>query len=444
MKKRGVWQILVPLILVPLILIPLLSTSACAPAAPTEAVGEVSMLTLGDMTGAVAGLAAPANIATDQLADYYNQEMGGIHYTDPETGKPMFAMLRHILVDTRYDVARAVSAYRRYRDSPKLVSCALVSTPYGKALNPLFTKDKVVFWAPGDGEWQARLSWGFTDGTCYEDSYGMALEWIDEVDWPKKGLARPPVIGFIGWDSAYGREPLHGTVYTAPDVVEGSLIDKLGFTLLPPEFFPVGTLDHTPYLSRLKGADYIFYGGVDPTPTRLIMDARKLGMVKETQFIGDFWSNDKLIGVTTHPDALEGTLNVSFFLKGEEAENSWYSGLWEWTGETGRVPDLGSWGAVLTYRAFEAIRLGLNEVGYEAFDGDVFREQLEGMTGDDGIFRGKDGTWPAISPMGPCTFSPTRHTASTVVKLYRVTNGKLVPETDWVECPDTVAMYEWE
>jgi len=311
-------------------------------------------------------------------------------------------------------------------------------------VEPDFTEDKVIFWCPGDGEWQHRMSWGFTDGTCYEDALGKVLEWIVEVDWPKKGLDRAPVLGYINWDNAYGQEYLKGSVYSEWEVEEGSLADKLGIEVLPPEFFPVGTLDHTPYLTRLKGADYIFYGAVDPSPTRIILDARKLGMTEEIQFIGCFWANDKLVGVATHPDALEGTLNVSFFLKGEEAEKSWYGPLFEWSGRTGGLPDLGSWSVVLAWRSLEATRLGLNEVGYDAFDGEVFRRQLEGLTGHDGIFRGKDGTWPAIAPMGPCTFSPTRHTASRDVKLYRVTGGKLVPATDWMEAPDCVANYKWD
>lgn len=44
--------------------------------------------------------------------------------------------INHIVVDTRYDTARAVSAYKRYSAQPKLLMVLAVSTGAAKALAP--------------------------------------------------------------------------------------------------------------------------------------------------------------------------------------------------------------------------------------------------------------------------------------------------------------------
>ncbi len=120
-----------------------------------------------------------------------------------------------------------------------------------------------------------------------------------------------PKLGYISWDSAYGQEPLRGGKEYA---------EKMGVTLAPPEFFPAGSLDHTVYLSRLAKAEvnYIFVGGVDPTPTNVIRDAHKLGLTKTIQFFCDYWGPTSL-GVRLHPEALEGTVIVSYYLRGDDA-----------------------------------------------------------------------------------------------------------------------------
>jgi hypothetical protein len=90
-----------------------------------------------------------------------------------------------------------------------------------------------------------------------------------------------------------------------------------------PEFFPPGALDHTVYLTRLAsaGANYIFAGG-GPHPTNLIRDAHKLGLTKTIQFMNDYWGPTEPVGIRAHPEALEGTVITSYYLRGEDAKTS--------------------------------------------------------------------------------------------------------------------------
>ena len=397
--------------------------------------GVVSYLRLGDATGPIAALSMPASYGQADLYRHINEVMGGIHYKDPRTGRAERVKVNFVEVDTRYDVARGLSSYRRYQGLPKLMLVDPVSTPMVKAILPLLEQDKVVAYATHDGEFDAHPGWGFLWGPPYQDAFAGALTWITKVDWPKKGLARPPVIGYLTWDSPYGRELLRGSTAFA---------DDYGLKLLPPEYYPVGTLDKTPYLTRLKGADYIFFGGVDPDPSNTVRDAVKLGMTKDIQFINDFWGTTTT-GVKAYPAELEGTLGYSWYLKGKEAEDSWAGDLYEWSGRGKRTEmhTVYTIGAGLGLYFVEGVRRALNQVGYTALDGAALRKAFEGLAGLETRFTGKEGKWKDVALSGPNAYGPNTRKGSRLMKVYRVKGGAIVPESDWFEAPNAVGRYKW-
>lgn len=398
--------------------------------------GVISYLRLGDATGPIAALSMPASYGAADFVKYVNEVMGGIHYKDPKTGRPERVKINFVEVDTRYDVARGLSAYRRYRDLPKLMLVDPVSTPMVKAILPLLEQDKVVAFATHDGEWDAHPGWGYLWGPPYQDAMAGLFTWIAKVDWPQKGLSRAPVIGYINWDSPYGRELLRGSTVIA---------EELGLKLLPPEYYPVGTLDKSPYLSRLKGADYVLFGGVDPDPTNTVRDAVRLGMTKTIQFIDpSFWGTTS-VGVKAYPTELEGTMGLSWYLKGKEAEDSWGGYLHEWAGR-GKRADMNTvypLGAALMLRFVEGARRALNEVGYAALDGAALREAFDGMAGFEHRFAGKEGNWKDVAVAGPSAYTATSRKGTRLVRIYQVRRGEIVPITDWIESPDAVKLYKW-
>ena len=68
---------------------------------------QVAYLSLSDYTGPVAGIVAPGDMGAVDFFKYINDK-GGVQGVK----------IRFITVDTRYDVARAMSAYKRYRKTP--------------------------------------------------------------------------------------------------------------------------------------------------------------------------------------------------------------------------------------------------------------------------------------------------------------------------------------
>lgn len=375
---------------------------------------EVAYLSLADYTGPIAGLNVPVDIG---LEDYIKEinAAGGVNGIK----------IRFIGVDTRYDVARAVSAYKRYRRTPRLLMVNSISTGIGKAVSRLIERDKRAQLVPGDGEFQAHIGRNFIWGPAYQDAFAAMMDWV-MADWKSKGKSGSPVVGYLNWDNPYGREPLRGGKEYA---------ESLGIKVLPPEFFPPGTLKHDVYLTRLAkaGANYIWAGGVDPTPTNIIRDAYSLGLTKKIQFLNGYWGPTAL-GIGVHAKALEGTVIVSFYQRGVDARNNPYvMRLWKKyrspKDKFNEVYGMGiSWG--MTYVA--GLKEALKSVSYKKLKADDMYKAYQRLTGLD-----KHGI------QGPCAYSPTSRRGSLVVKIYQVKNGKSVPITDWRKVPDAVSLHKF-
>jgi branched-chain amino acid transport system substrate-binding protein len=419
--SKGKYLLFGAILLVAVLALP--AISACAPgAAPPPKEKVVTYLSLADYTGPIAGLNVPADLAADDMFKEINAK-GGIDGVK----------VNFIGVDTRYDTARGVSAYKRYRTETKLVLVYAISTAVAKAIRPMNMKDKVAQFVTGDGEAQAFIGWTFAIGPVYQNAFGATLDFILK-DWKKKGNPGVPTIGYMSWDNAYGREPLRGGKEYA---------EKLGVKLLPPEFFPTGAPDHTVFLTRLAGggAQYIIIGGVDPTPSNILRDAYRMGLTKTIQFVDStFWGPDEAVGIKLHPEATEGCWVNSFYPRGDEA---WlhplaayivpkYRGksVEEFRKGTAAIYVTGL-SRGLNFQA--AVARALKDVGYEKLDGEAVKRGYESLTGVD-ISQGL---------LEPCTYSPTSRQGNDVVKFYQVQKGKAVDISGWVKVPDTVALYDW-
>ncbi len=376
---------------------------------------EVMFLDLSDFTGPVAGLALAGSFGVEDVIKDVNAK-GGVDGVK----------IKYIGVDTRYDVARALSAFKRYARNPNVVAMQIVSTPLGKMLQALTRKQKFVCLVPGDGEFQAHPGNFFPWGPTYQDAFAATVDWILK-DWKKKGKSGKPAVAVLSWDNAYGREMLRGGKEYA---------EKMGVNLLKSELFPPGSLKHDIYLTRLAkaGVNYVYVGGVDPTQTNVMRDASRLGLTKKIQFISDYWGPSSL-GLGLHPKALEGMVVISFFLRGEEAQNNplekrlWTTYRKKPMKEMNEGYGIGV-GSGLVFVA--AVKDAVKRVGADKLTRDEIFKSYLNITGTS-----KEG----IS--GPCAYGPKSRRGSQVVKFYQCKGGKIVPITDWVKTPDAVSLHKW-
>ena len=400
------------------VLVALPVISGCAPeaAAPPPEEKVVTFLSLSDYTGPIAGLLFAAQSGCEDYLEDLNARggVGGVK-------------VNHIGIDTRYQTGRGISAYKKYRTEPNLLVINSCSTGITKAIAPLTEKDKVVQLTPADGEFQAHIGWVFPWGVTYQNGFGATVDWIVE-DWKAKGNPGMPTVGYMDVDTPSGREPLRGGKEYA---------EQVGINLLAPELFPIGELDHSTYLSRIveAGADYCFIGVLDPLCTNVLRDAHKLGLTDTIQFVCGFWGPTEAVGVKLHPEATEGTVISTFFLRGDEANANPLAAL----AEKYRGQKVTEWGSIYlvgigwTLAFEEALRKAIDDVGYDELDGEAMLRAYESLTGLD-VTQGIQG---------PCTYSPTSHQGSDTVRFYQVKSGKLVPLSDWRKAPDCVSLHDW-
>jgi len=389
--------------------------ASCAPAAPV-AEKSVAYLSLADYTAAIAGL----NVAADMGCEDYFKELNSKGGVDG-------VKVRFIGVDTRYDAARAVSAYKRYRTEPKLLFTNMIGTHINKAVAPIqFEQDKIPGFCPADGQYAAIPSYGFLWGISYQDGFAAFMDWA-AADWKAKGKTDLPIIGYMGWDNAYGKEPLNGGLQYA---------EKIGVKLLPPEYFPPGSLDHSVYLNRLAsgGANYIYVGGIDPNPSNALRDAYKLGLTKTIQFSGDFYGPDDQVGVKLHPEATEGSVKVMWCICGEDARNHPWAQLYpKYRGKP--VSEMSGYyvtGMLWAFKFEKGLKKALDTVGYDKLNGAAMYQAFQQLTGIE-----QEGA------QGPIAYDKTQRRGSWDYLIYRVVNGKNIRITDWKKAPDAVSLGKW-
>ena len=426
MTRTKIGLLLAGILVLSLMALPLVSSCAKEAAVP-EGEKYVSILSLSDYSGPIAIITGGGDEGGKTYMEYLNDK-GGFDGVE----------MRLIGVDTRYDTARGISAFRKYRTDPTIVVVIAQGTPLVEAIHPLVQADGDVLAIPGTGKYAAHTNgdWVvpgrvYTYSPPYQDMFGAVLDWIVK-DWQAKGKSGMPTLGYYNWDNEYGREHLRGGEQYA---------QKVGVSLLPPEFFPVGSVEHTVPLTRMAeaGANYIFAGGVDPTPAITLKSAHDLGLTKDIQFIVGYWGLFEDVGGELYPEAVEGSVIASCYLRGDEGRNHPLSKKLcdfkgiptsEWTDPN--VAGIGLTGVCFAAGVDKAVEMGMSYE--EILVGDNYFKALCNATGYGGEER----------VTGPFVLSDTERRAYRSIKFYQYQNNEEMPISEWMPCPDTVSLYsDW-
>ncbi len=383
---------------------------------PSSALAEekfVTILFTGPLTGPTAAVTLPLNLG---LGDYIQElnSKGGIDGVK----------LKLITSDDRYDVARAISFYQRYRKTPRAVALISISTAATYVMSPLIARDKMLMITTASGRFEHEPGYVFLMFPPFQNQFGAALDWV-AADWKKKGKSGMPTVGYMGWQGGAGEVFMNG----APQYAK-----KAGVKLLPPEYFPPGSLKHETWINRLaqQGADYIYVAGVDPSASFVIRDAFGMGLTKKIQFISGPFGLEPHVGLKViKPEVLEGSVVGSPYLTGDEPLRHPLVKLFTKYNkkplEEVNPSYLYSIGIAKILEA--AIRMALKEVGYDKINGEAVYQALQKLQGDitDGI-------------MSPVVMGPKTRMLSRQIRFYRVTKGKLVPISGWAQVPDVVSL----
>ncbi len=256
-------------------------------AASGAAVGQ-----LVAQTGSTSQVASAYGRGVTDAFTYINQH-GGIN------GKPITLDT----VDYGYDVPRALSAYKTWKEKLKPVAIQGWGTADTEALVDSVSKDGTVFMSgsssghltdpKGRSPWTSTPApYNFFYGPSYSDGCRGLVQWAAE-DWRRSGavsrstflgdLDRPKFV-FMGDNHPYPNSPKAACTEYAR---------SLGFEVLPPIRYSLSPGDFASQCQSLKssGAQYAFLANTAEANVKLVKDCAASGV--STQFLTNIYGWDE-------------------------------------------------------------------------------------------------------------------------------------------------------
>ena len=206
-------------------------------------------------------------------------------------------------VDYGYDLPRALSTYKKWKENLKPVAIQGWGTPDAEALVDSVSKDAIVFMSGsssghltdpiGRGPWtNSPAPYNFFYGPSYSDGCRGLLQWAAE-EWRRSGAAsRSTLLGdldrpkfvFMGDNQPYPNSPKAACTDFALN---------LGFEVLPPIRYSLSPADFTPQCQSLRssGAHYAFLANTAESNVKLVKDCAGAGV--STQFLTNIYGWDE-------------------------------------------------------------------------------------------------------------------------------------------------------
>ena len=253
-----------------------LALFACAPtSAPpggtTTGAGEIAIGSLNDLTGATSDVGKDYAVGIQEAVRYIN-ESGGIN------GKS----IKLSLYDYGYLVPGAITTYKRFRDSDKVMAVLGWGTNDTVALAPTVSQDKMPYVSAsyaGELTDPSKTPFNFFASPDYSTAARAAITvWFEEV-WtkdPRFGAersagAKPRFVAFYGKATPYASAPIKA-------IKEQAVL--LGFEVGPDQDVPLTALDSKSQVLAAKEfkPHLVWHGDTVNGVATALKDAKALGL----------------------------------------------------------------------------------------------------------------------------------------------------------------------
>ncbi len=356
-----------------------------------------------DITGPTSGVGKDyAQAAKD--AEQYINENGGVN------GRK----IQLIANDYAYKIPEAVNLYKQYKDVDKVFVIQGWGTGDTNALKQQVNKDNIVYISASyDSALNdpSKTPYNFYVGTSYSDGIRLAMKFVKDSFqemFPDAGNRAPRVV-FIYPDHPYGKAPIPAGK---------AMAKELGIEVGPDEIVGLRAIDATSQLLHMKefDPDWAWVGGTTPSTSVVVKDAAKLNI--RTKIISNVWGFDenliKLAGEAGN-ERIYGMAPFAFW--GEDVPGM--KAAMEAAKKS--APDakytvryIQGWTAMMVMweglkRADKAGQL--NGPGLKAALETLENFDTGGLT-------------------APISFTPNDHRPNTALRIFRMSNNKLVPQMD--------------
>jgi branched-chain amino acid transport system substrate-binding protein len=241
---------------------------SAAPSGPSSA-GEIAIGSLNDLTGATSDVGKDYALAVQEAVRYIN-ENGGIN------GK----QIKLTLYDYGYLVPGAITTYKRFRDSDKVVSVLGWGTNDTVALAPTVSQDKMPYVSAsyaGELTDPSKTPYNFFASPDYSTAARAAITvWHEEV-WMKDSRfasersGKPRFVAFYGKATPYASAPIKAIKEQAT---------LLGFEIGPDQDVPLTALDTKSQVLAAKEfkPHLVWHGDTTNGVATALKDAKALGL----------------------------------------------------------------------------------------------------------------------------------------------------------------------
>jgi branched-chain amino acid transport system substrate-binding protein len=377
---------------------------------PSEAVGAgkpktIHVAIIGDFSGPYAPVVGPARPGTEDAWEYINNKLGGVH------GVKVTPVIRDM--NGKMDIGQ--SMYNEVITlNPKPVFVDGYFGPLFAALRQRYVEDDVVGFGPGnrDSIYPVANSYGYW--SQYSEQTALALKWIKD-NWKEK---RNPKIGILTWDTTYGKAILNEEFY--------AYLKKIGVDLVGTEMFGMKEVDVTVQLLRLKSKDpdFIVSCSLGAGPLAIHKGLKEMGWkVPLVNSGGQDWGTVRL-----DPALFEGDI-IGFPTKSFDEENdpSIKTIMQLFTANKRTVNEksllyLVAWQCALLEQKI-MIQI-VDKYGWDGLTTKNIKAALDNLQGFD-----------VMGGLQKVSYSKDRKTP-TKARVYKVSNGKLLPVTPFLEVPD--------
>ena len=384
---------------------------------------KLHVVGLWDLTGPISSTVLPITDVHAQYEDYVNEEKGGI-WSEADQA---YVKWEWRYRDTGYKIPNTLAGYKFFKDWG-MHGLVLWSTPEAEALREFVDKDQIPTTTGGaSAKCFDPPGYEYIDMITYVISFHALVDWLmNEGGWDymkgELGITedRAPRMGFLTWDSAWGK-----TLNNEVEWAKGQGVDFVGI-----EYVPYRPLDMSPEITRLRdsGVDilvHMFTAAVVGLTAEQLVTMGLKGKIAQFGPCSSVGESELLS--TASPEAAEGIFfPSSFFLWEEDTKGIKFAHeLAELNNYT--VKDTYTYirGLNCTMIWEEVFRLALEKVSIKDLSGKDVKEY-----GFDRLQHFETGLEKDIG------YGPDRRSGTLSMRVVRHTNGLNKPVSDWLEGPN--------
>lgn len=360
---------------------------------------------IGDYSGPYAPVVGPTRPGTLDAWQYLNEHEGGIQ------GVPVTPILK----DMAGKVDVGLSQYNELVNmTPKPVIIDTYITPLAAALRKRFVEDSVVSFAPGAVESLYPVGNTYSYYCLYPEALGAALKWVKD-NWKEK---RNPKFGIITWDTGYGRAILTDEFF--------AYAKNLGVDIVDTQMFGIRDVDISAQLMKLreKKPDYLITNTAASGPLAIKKGCKEMGWdINMINLAGGDWGTVALDPTMFEDDLI--ALHIKSFDEVEDPSIKTVMKYFKANNRTAKDKSLfyliGWQMALLEHKILNEV---VKEHGWNGLNAQNIVKALN-----------KLNDYEPLHGITKISYSEKRRTPK-VARVYKVSNGKFLPVTGFLEVPD--------